>query len=64
MSAGRETTELREETIRARYDAALALLTGFDHAPRLARAPSGGQGLTVRRGSARGRCFDPPRRGW
>ena len=38
MSAGRDTMELREETIRAQYDAALALLTGFDHAPRLARA--------------------------
>lgn len=38
MSAGRDTMELREETIRAQYDAALALLTGFDHAPRLAKA--------------------------
>ena len=38
MSAGRDTMELREETIRAHYDAALALLTGFDHAPRLAKA--------------------------
>ena len=37
MSAGRDTMELREETIRAQYDAALALLTGFDHAPRLAK---------------------------
>lgn len=35
--ATRDTMELREETIRARYDAALALLTGFDHAPRLAK---------------------------
>jgi energy-coupling factor transporter ATP-binding protein EcfA2 len=34
----RDTMELREETIRAHYDAALALLTGFDHAPRLAKA--------------------------
>lgn len=33
----RDTMELREETIRAHYDAALALLTGFDHAPRLAK---------------------------
>ena len=38
MSAGRDTMELREKTIRAQYDAALALLTGFDHAPRLAKA--------------------------
>jgi energy-coupling factor transporter ATP-binding protein EcfA2 len=30
--------ELREEDIRAQYDAASALLRGFDHTPRLARA--------------------------
>lgn len=34
----RDTMELKEEAIRAQYDAALALLTGFDHAPRLAKA--------------------------
>jgi hypothetical protein len=34
----RDTMELKEETIRAQYDAALGLLAGFDHAPRLARA--------------------------
>ena len=34
----RDTMELREEAIRAQYEAALALLTGFDHAPRLAKA--------------------------
>jgi energy-coupling factor transporter ATP-binding protein EcfA2 len=34
----RDTMELREETIRAQYDAALGLLTGFDHAPRLGKA--------------------------
>ena len=38
MSAARDTMELREDTIRAQYDAALGLLTGFDHAPRLAKA--------------------------
>ncbi|MGV8954217.1 MAG: ATP-binding protein [Cypionkella sp.] len=38
MSAGRDRMELREEDIRGQYDAALALLTGFDHAPRLAKA--------------------------
>ena len=38
MSAGRDTMELREADIRAQYDAALALITGFDHAPRLAKA--------------------------
>ncbi|MDR7124368.1 ATP-binding protein [Pseudotabrizicola sp. 4114] len=34
----RDTMELKEEAIRAQYDAALALLTGFDHAPRLGKA--------------------------
>jgi energy-coupling factor transporter ATP-binding protein EcfA2 len=34
----RDTMELREEAIKARYDAALALISGFDHAPRLAKA--------------------------
>lgn len=34
----RDTMELREETIRAQYEAALGLITGFDHAPRLAKA--------------------------
>ena len=38
MSSPRDTMELREEVIRAQYDAALILLSGFDHAPRLARA--------------------------
>ena len=34
----RDTMELKEAAIRAQYEAALAMLTGFDHAPRLARA--------------------------
>ncbi len=34
----RDTMELPEEKIRAHYEGALGLLTGFDHAPRLARA--------------------------
>jgi hypothetical protein len=38
MSATRDEMELKEEVIRARYDAANALLSGFDHAPRLAKA--------------------------
>ncbi|MFA7432168.1 MAG: ATP-binding protein [Gemmobacter sp.] len=37
MGGTRDTMELREETIRAHYGAALALLQGFDHSPRLAR---------------------------
>ncbi len=34
----RDTMELKEDAIRAQYGAALALLTGFDHAPRLGKA--------------------------
>lgn len=34
----RDTMELPEDKVRAHYEAALGLLTGFDHAPRLARA--------------------------
>ena len=34
----RDTMELREVDIRAQYEAALGLLSGFDHAPRLAKA--------------------------
>jgi energy-coupling factor transporter ATP-binding protein EcfA2 len=33
----RDTMELKEDTIRSQYEAALNLLTGFDHAPRLAK---------------------------
>jgi hypothetical protein len=55
MSGTRDTMELREETVRAQYEAALGLLTGFDHAPRLARAAEvaaveRSPGLGVRRG--------------
>ncbi|MDP2739748.1 MAG: ATP-binding protein [Pseudorhodobacter sp.] len=38
MTGTRDTMELREQTIRSHFTAALALLTGFDHAPRLAKA--------------------------
>lgn len=34
----RDTMELREDSIRAQYEVALGLISGFDHAPRLARA--------------------------
>jgi len=34
----RDTMELTEASIRAQYDPALGLLTGFDHAPRLGKA--------------------------
>ncbi|MFN3846509.1 MAG: AAA family ATPase, partial [Paracoccaceae bacterium] len=33
----RDTMELKEDTIRAKYDVALGLLSGFDHAPRLGK---------------------------
>ena len=33
----RDTMELKEETIRAQYEAALGMVLGFDHAPRLAK---------------------------
>ena len=38
MSLTGDQMELREEDIRKHYPAALALLEGFDHAPRIARA--------------------------
>ena len=38
MSGSKDQMELGEEAIRGQYAAALALLTGFDHAPRLAAA--------------------------
>jgi energy-coupling factor transporter ATP-binding protein EcfA2 len=34
----RDTMELREAAIKSQYEAALGLISGFDHAPRLARA--------------------------
>ena len=43
MSGTRDTMELGEPAIRRHYGAALALLTGFDHAPRLARASAAPQ---------------------
>ncbi|MGL4239253.1 ATP-binding protein [Tabrizicola sp.] len=33
----RDTMELKEETIKAQYEAALGMVFGFDHAPRLAK---------------------------
>ena len=34
----RDTMELKEDAVKAQYAAALALISGFDHAPRLTRA--------------------------
>ncbi|MFE3836013.1 AAA family ATPase [Pseudogemmobacter sonorensis] len=33
----RDTMELKEEAVRAQYEAALGLVSGFDHAPRLGK---------------------------
>ncbi|MCC0069325.1 MAG: ATP-binding protein [Rhodobacteraceae bacterium] len=38
MSGQRDEMELKEEAVRAHYAGAAALLSGFDHAPRIARA--------------------------
>ncbi|MGL4280365.1 MAG: AAA family ATPase, partial [Albidovulum sp.] len=38
MSEARGEMELKEEAVRAHYGAAAALLQGFDHAPRIAKA--------------------------
>ena len=38
MSVSGDQMELREEEIRAHYDAAYAMLDGFDHTPRIAAA--------------------------
>ncbi|MDT8857289.1 ATP-binding protein [Paracoccaceae bacterium Fryx2] len=55
MTGTRDTMELREASIRAHYDAALGLLSGFDHAPRLGKAvdsaaPERSPGIGARRG--------------
>jgi hypothetical protein len=44
MSLPRTLMELREDQIRKHYDAALAMIEGFDHAPRIARPPPEPQG--------------------
>ncbi|KQI68298.1 AAA family ATPase [Loktanella sp. 3ANDIMAR09] len=54
MSQTSDQMELRESDIRAQYGAALALLDGFDHAPRLAQAaavaaPERSAGIGTRR---------------
>ncbi len=41
MSVPADLMELREEEIRAHYDAAAGMLAGFDHTPRIARATEG-----------------------
>lgn len=54
MSLSGDQMELGEDEIRAHYEAALGLLTGFDHSPRLAEAraaaaPERSSGLGSRR---------------
>jgi hypothetical protein len=73
----RDTMELKEETIRAQYEAALGMVFGFDHAPRLAkplvvavvaeRSPGSGRGRRSGRrcrGWRRGRRRGPVGCGW
>ncbi|MEH7830115.1 AAA family ATPase [Gemmobacter denitrificans] len=43
----RDTMELTEDSIRSHYAAALALLAGFDHAPRIATPLATAQGETA-----------------
>jgi hypothetical protein len=49
----RDTMELKEETIRAQYEAALGMVFGFDHAPRLAKPLVVRRWRSGRRGSGR-----------
>ncbi len=54
MSETSDQMELREEDVRAHYAAALDLLDGFDHSPRVAKATAGGvpgksEGVPTRR---------------
>ncbi len=54
MTGNRDTMELKEEAIRVQYEAALGMLAGFDHAPRLGKAvdaatPERSSGIGVRR---------------
>lgn len=54
MSLSGDQMELREEDIRKHYDAAVAMLDGFDHTPRIAKAveaavPERSAGIGTRR---------------
>ncbi|GAA6164392.1 AAA family ATPase [Pelagimonas sp. KU-00592-HH] len=54
MSLTSDLMELREEDIRKHYDAAVGMLDGFDHTPRIAKgremaAPERSSGLATRR---------------
>ncbi|MAQ85272.1 MAG: AAA family ATPase [Maritimibacter sp.] len=54
MSVSGDQMELREEEIRAHYDAAVAMLEGFDHTPRIAKPgeapqPERSSGIGTRR---------------
>ncbi len=54
MTQSADQMELREDDIRKHYDAALSMLSGFDHAPRIAKsneaaAPERSSGIGTRR---------------
>lgn len=63
MSQTSDQMELRESDIVKHYDMALAMLQGFDHAPRIGKAvvedaPERSSGIGTRV------VFGRPRRGW
>ena len=63
MSLTSDQMELREADIRKHYPAATALLNGFEHAPRIAKAVETAT-LNGRRGCRPDGGFDRPRRVW
>lgn len=59
MSETADQMELREEDIRKHYAAALAMLEGFDHAPRIAAATVTAPAAERSPGISTGRSFRP-----
>lgn len=59
MSETADQMELREEDIRKHYAAALAMLEGFDHAPRIATATVAAPAPERSPGISTGRSFRP-----
>jgi energy-coupling factor transporter ATP-binding protein EcfA2 len=59
MSLTSDLMELREEDVRRHYPAALQLLQGFDHAPRIAAAPAAAPAPERSPGVGTRRAFRP-----
>ena len=57
MSLPADQMELREDEIRAQYDVAAGMLSGFDHTPRIARPKVADAPVERSPGIARGRRF-------